>query len=226
MNNLTLAINTASSQTSIALFEDANILDEKNWESKNDEAEKLMPAIKKLLKKRNFSDIGKVIVVKGPGSFTGLRVGVTVANTIAYLNKCDLFGIDTCEYLWESFNEEERGGARKNTPALLIFAGSKGVYVSQNAESASKAALVNLPDLIGYLKEHEITKIFGDISKEQKKILEEFEYIENKISFGKIIQKILKKIISGAIKPVQIVEPIYIKKPAITESRKSIFAKH
>lgn len=224
MGKLTLAINTASSQTSIALFEGENLLTEKSWTSKNDEAEKIMPAIKKLLKKNKFSEIGKVIVVKGPGSFTGLRIGVTVANTISYLNKCEIFGIDTCEYLWALLEDSQLENLELKNLALLVFAGSKGVYVSQNIEPATKASLVNIPDLTDYLKAHGITKFFGDISKEQKNILEEFEYLEIKKSFGEIMQKILAKIGQGILKPVPIVEPIYVKKPAITESKKNIFA--
>ena len=84
---LTLAINTATSLTSIALLEEQKLLGEDSWKSNNDEAEKLMPAISNLFKKnkKDFSGIKKVIVIKGPGSFTGLRVGVTIANTIAIL---------------------------------------------------------------------------------------------------------------------------------------------
>ena len=223
MEKLTLAINTASSETSIAFFEGENLLIEKSWVSKNDEAEKLMPEIKKLLKKRDFEEIGKVIVVKGPGSFTGLRIGVTVANTIAYLNKCELFGVDTCEYLWASLSEEFTGSKVLKHLALLIFAGSKGVYVSRNFESADKADMVNLHELNDYLKEHKITKYFGDISKDQQKTLEEFEGLEMKISFGEIMGKTIAKINAGELGSVPMVEPIYVKKPAITESKKNIF---
>lgn len=217
MNILSLAINTASSKTSIALFDGEKILVEKSWQSKNDEAEKLMPAIDALLKKakQNFANIKRVIVVKGPGSFTGLRIGVTVANTIAYLNNCELFGFDTCEYLWEAGSEK--------SAALLLFAGSKGVYVSQNGESAKKAKLVNLPELNKFLKDHKIKKVFGEISAEQKKSLKGIKFIPVKITFGKIIQKILKKISAKKIKSVKIVEPIYVKKPAITISKKNLF---
>ena len=230
MSKLTLAINTASSETAIALLEDDKILDEKSWRSENNEAEKLMPAIAKFFKKKKIEEISRVIVVKGPGSFTGLRVGVTVANTIAYLDKCELFGIDTCEYLWAAVDDKS---LKEKGLALIIFAGSKGVYISrpeaknsQGGGSAKDADLVNLPDLKKYLEDHKIAKLFGDVSKEQRKILEEFdstEFIETKISFGEIIQKIIAGIHEGKFLPAQIVEPIYVKKPAITESKKSIF---
>jgi tRNA threonylcarbamoyladenosine biosynthesis protein TsaB len=37
-----------------------------------------------MLQKAEFSDISGVVVYRGPGSFTGLRIGVTVANSLAY----------------------------------------------------------------------------------------------------------------------------------------------
>ncbi|MEK7547441.1 MAG: tRNA (adenosine(37)-N6)-threonylcarbamoyltransferase complex dimerization subunit type 1 TsaB, partial [Patescibacteria group bacterium] len=97
---LILAINTASSKTAIALLENMEIIAEDSWDAENREAEKLMPAIHELLKKKNknYTDIDEIYAIKGPGSFTGLRVGVTVANTLAYLLNCQLFGISTFEY--------------------------------------------------------------------------------------------------------------------------------
>ncbi|MEK7127054.1 MAG: tRNA (adenosine(37)-N6)-threonylcarbamoyltransferase complex dimerization subunit type 1 TsaB, partial [Patescibacteria group bacterium] len=97
---LILAINTASSKTAIALLENMEIIAEDSWDAENREAEKLMPAIHNLLKKKNknYTDIDEIYAIKGPGSFTGLRVGVTVANTLAYLLNCKLFGISTFEY--------------------------------------------------------------------------------------------------------------------------------
>ena len=120
---LTLGINTASSLTSIALLQNGKLMGENSWQSSNDEAEKLMPAIAELCK--DLTAIDQVIVISGPGSFTGLRVGVTVANTIAYLNKCELYAVDTFDYWWA-----------KDVPAkeLLIFAGSKGVYVNKDGD--------------------------------------------------------------------------------------------
>ena len=113
----TLAINTASSKTAIALFEKRGLIAQDSWQSQNDEAEKLMPNIDALFKnnKLKYEDIEKVLVVKGPGSFTGLRVGVTVANTIAYLNKCELYGIDTFSYWWHGIEQSSKVSMEKPT---------------------------------------------------------------------------------------------------------------
>ncbi|MFH1284828.1 MAG: tRNA (adenosine(37)-N6)-threonylcarbamoyltransferase complex dimerization subunit type 1 TsaB [Candidatus Peregrinibacteria bacterium] len=213
---LTLAINTASSNTAIALLENGKVLSENSWQSRNNEAEKLMPAIHRLLKSshKTYKDIKKIIVIKGPGSFTGLRIGVTVANTIAYLNKCELFGINTFEYWWAS-------APKDISAALLIFAGSGGVYV--NLSPKDKPKLVNLDKLNQYLKDKKITKVFGDISKEQKSALKTAKFIPKKIRLGQTIEKIIKSSTAKKLASVKIVEPYYIKQPAITKSKKPTF---
>ena len=96
---MTLAIDTASTTTSIALLDGDKLLKEKTWLSEQNEAEKLMPEILKLI--TSLEDLKKIIVVNGPGSFTGLRVGVAVANTLAYLLGTELYGIETFK-MWRS----------------------------------------------------------------------------------------------------------------------------
>lgn len=63
-------------------------IDEKKFEtsSKNKNSQKLLPFIDKTLKKNNLSinDIAEIKVNTGPGSFTGLRVGVAIANAIRF----------------------------------------------------------------------------------------------------------------------------------------------
>ena len=215
---ITLAINTASSSTAIALFEGGGLLKEDSWQSENNEAEKLMPAIDQLCTTvgRPLSEISRVLAIQGPGSFTGLRVGITVANTIAYLNNAKLYAIDHFQYFWESLDSSSGSNL-----GLLIFAGKGGVYFSHNQETAQKAQLINLPEVAGFLKSQNITDIFGDITDDQKTELKEFPFHETKPSFGQIITKTLAKI--DELEAHQIIKPIYIKRPSISKSKKTIF---
>jgi len=212
---LTLGVNTAGSSTNIALLKNGRFMSENSWQSNNDEAEKLMPAIAELLEKADakFLQIEKVIVVSGPGSFTGLRVGVTVANTIAYLNKCELFAVDTFDYWWATSPRGEvmEGNENLASTALLVFAGSKGVYVNHDG----KTETVNLFEVSDYLKNRGIEKVFGDITEEQKKEIG-MEFIETKETFGQTLEKIAQK----PLKSVKIVKPNYIKQPDITKPKK------
>ena len=58
-------------------------------------AEWVLPAIYKLLKRSNKSlkDASDIVVLTGPGSFTGTRVGVTIANTLSWALNIPVFGI-------------------------------------------------------------------------------------------------------------------------------------
>lgn len=210
-----LAINTASSKTAIALLQkdsdgEISILGEKSWQSANDEAEKLMPEIDALLADRSFSDIEEVFVVRGPGSFTGLRVGVTVANTLAYLNDCPLKAIDTFGYCWSAYDGD------RDDAAVLIFAGSKGVYMNRSGENTE---IVNIDELAETLK---VKKVFGDIREDQKEKIGDSEFIDIEKTFGEVTSHILS---SKELKNQKMVTPLYVKAPSISKSKKSLFNK-
>jgi len=84
-----LFIDTANSFI-ISIIKDNKIIYYKNDVSNSDTSSKVMPIIDEAFKGSNLTinDIDKIFVVNGPGSFTGIRVGVTIAKTISYsLNK-------------------------------------------------------------------------------------------------------------------------------------------
>lgn len=201
---ITLAIKTGASKTAIALFKDKKLVAETSWKSQNDEAEKLMPEIAQLLenKKTSLQNIEEIFVIRGPGSFTGLRIGVTVANTLAYLNRAKLYCIDTFEY---------HQAAAKDP--VLLFAGSGGVYLCE--EPATQPELINLPDLSQALRQKQITQVQGDISQEQKAALKNVKFIETPQTFGQIMEKI----IAQNHRPQTLVKPLYIKNPGISQPK-------
>ena len=81
---LILTINTSSNQdVTVGLLGDGIEEQIKKTLDKN-KAQVVLPIIEKLLKtqKRNLSDLTGIQVERGPGSFTGLRVGISIANTL------------------------------------------------------------------------------------------------------------------------------------------------
>jgi len=84
---MTLYINTASqAEIIIALQDGQKIIGQKKLAAPQSQAEKLLPAIDKLLKtkKIKLSAIRKIVVANSGGSFTALRIGVITANALAY----------------------------------------------------------------------------------------------------------------------------------------------
>lgn len=80
-----LAINTASEKNSIGLL-GKNIAQETIWSSYRTQSKELLPKIDQLLRKNKIklSDLDAIAVYQGPGSYTGLRVGISVANALAW----------------------------------------------------------------------------------------------------------------------------------------------
>ncbi|MCM1053845.1 MAG: tRNA (adenosine(37)-N6)-threonylcarbamoyltransferase complex dimerization subunit type 1 TsaB [Ruminococcus sp.] len=94
-----LFLDTSSSHVVIAILEDDDILYLYNEEILDDMSSKIMTIISEGFKTLDFSikDIDSIYVANGPGSFTGIRIGVTIAKTIAWALKKDIISISTLE---------------------------------------------------------------------------------------------------------------------------------
>lgn len=87
---INLFIDTCTKYLILALYKNNEIIEYFQMEADNNLSVFLLPKIDELLKKSNLEikDVDKIYVSNGPGSFTGIRIGVTTAKTIAYgLNK-------------------------------------------------------------------------------------------------------------------------------------------
>lgn len=94
-----LAVDTSSKFLTIALSSEDKIIAEYSIDSRTTHSEKLMPGIESLLKEANISvdDIDLFVVSKGPGSYTGLRIGVASIKAMAYANDKKIIGISSLE---------------------------------------------------------------------------------------------------------------------------------
>jgi universal bacterial protein YeaZ len=105
---LILGLETSSQAGSVALLDGGvggaecdNVLSQRVLPDDRRSAQTLIPAIGQVLAEagKRAADVGLVAVTVGPGSFTGLRVGVTAAKTFAYAAGCECLGVDTLEVI-------------------------------------------------------------------------------------------------------------------------------
>jgi tRNA threonylcarbamoyl adenosine modification protein YeaZ len=94
-----LAIDTSSNIPSIALSHKGEILTELTWQSAQKHTVELMPSLVQLLERAKVkpNSLEAIIVAKGPGSFNGLRVGISTAKGLAFSLNVPLLGISTLE---------------------------------------------------------------------------------------------------------------------------------
>ncbi|WP_226671308.1 tRNA (adenosine(37)-N6)-threonylcarbamoyltransferase complex dimerization subunit type 1 TsaB [Metabacillus litoralis] len=96
-----LAIDTTNNVLGIALVDDNNVIGEYITNLKKNHSVRAMPAIERLLQDCDTapSELDKIIVATGPGSYTGVRIGVSIAKTLAWSLNIPIVGVSSLEIL-------------------------------------------------------------------------------------------------------------------------------
>jgi len=97
MTSRLLLLETSHQPGVVALADGDRIIGERRMEEARRHTRELVPAAKELLAAAGWTprDLNAVVVSIGPGSYTGLRVGIMSAKTLAYVTGCALIGIET-----------------------------------------------------------------------------------------------------------------------------------
>lgn len=208
---LTLCFDTSLDKTYILLAENNKILtsleiksDEKNYHSAY-----LISKIAELLKQNNKTpkDLKIIGVNIGPGSFTGIRAGVTVARVLAQETGAKTFGISSLEILANASNLEN--------PIVILDARKNMAYVWDNKvlgaielESVDKLAQNR-----NILTDNTLFERYKTIGN---KVL---SYQEKNFSLGETLFKIINKETPSEENVWQNLKPLYIQPPPVTLKR-------
>lgn len=105
-----LGIDTSTKACSAALFDGNTPVCEYIINDKKTHSQKLMPIIEKMLEMSDISieDIDAIAVSVGPGSFTGLRIGMATAKAIAHVNKIPVISVDSLETIAYNIEPTDR----------------------------------------------------------------------------------------------------------------------
>ena len=143
---ISLFIDTSISFPTISLIRDNEVLYEFHEEIKSDMSSKILSIIDQGLRKSNLSlnSINNIFVVTGPGSFTGVRIGVTIAKTIAWSLNKKIIPISSLEFMATTNTNKDYVISIIDARRWNIFA---GIYTN-TLECVMKDTLISFEELL------------------------------------------------------------------------------
>ena len=214
-----LAINTATKILSIALVDGDSILQMYKKPESRDQGNTLVTEVKTLLEKQNlsFDDLDLLAVVTGPGSFTGIRVGVSAMRGFALAANKPLVGVST----FEMFSNIKEGFvnivAVESWRDELYFAvlNDKGENLIEPINDTAEVLFERLKEQ--GLHEDKII-ISGDASEALKDLFKDAEFFEGEQTAVDVALKAIEKFKSN--EKTEKASPYYMREADVTISSK------
>jgi tRNA threonylcarbamoyladenosine biosynthesis protein TsaB len=159
--SMLLAIDTSSGIASLALKRDSVLLADESWDVGRRHSQELIGHLDALLAQAGgtVADLAAIGVALGPGSFNGVRVGVTAAKTLAFALGLPLYGVCTLDVIAAGAAYQDdvivcallEAGRGEVYRALYRFGVGGGVQVRQGLVRVTEYAIVGLPALAAEL---------------------------------------------------------------------------
>ncbi len=110
-----LGIRTDKPEAELYLYKNNKQIAETKWSAHRELSSTIHKQIDKILNKSSISleDIKGIVCFKGPGSFTGLRIGLTVANSLAYTQNIPIVARQGDDWLKKAINDLASGKSDK-----------------------------------------------------------------------------------------------------------------
>ncbi|MEE9248221.1 MAG: tRNA (adenosine(37)-N6)-threonylcarbamoyltransferase complex dimerization subunit type 1 TsaB [Dehalococcoidia bacterium] len=224
-----LVIDTATSILGLALVDSSGLVGELAWRTNQNHTAELIPSLRHLLNKAatELHDLQGIVVAKGPGSFTGLRVGMATAKGLAISTGAPLVGISTLE-AW-AYPYATTGLAvcpmlevRRGELAAALFRWTGGLVDRVMTEH-----ITTVDDLCPRLQESTIFcgQVSPDVAARLKKLLGaralvvEAEHPDPRLLY--LGQLGRQKIEGGQADDPATLQPLYLRQPSITRPSKA-----
>lgn len=193
-----LSVDTCSKICNINLIEDGKVLKYLEIEDDITHAKKLLKGIDDILKETNtkLKDIDFFGCIIGPGSFTGIRIGVSTIKGFALALNKKVITATSMELLEENVRSKEEENKEKNkTIITVIDARNDEVYASINKNNKRENFAGNIDDFVVKLIEEDENKEKAKEQEQQKEKNKQKIYIvgTGKELFKKALNKKIKK---------------------------------
>ena len=207
-----LAFDTSTKKFSIAILKNNKLVLNYSKILNKTYSKFLIPIVKESLEKSRLSinKINKILISLGPGSFTGIRLGIAAAKGLGISNKIDIFGFNNMDILKNSLKDNF-----KKEEIITIIKSKKEDYYYQIFNSKKKLvkkisyfSINNLPKFLfsknSILSGDLDIKLIKKLKKKNKNLI----YNKKKFSNALIMINLVKK--NNFINKINPLEPIYV----------------
>jgi len=179
-----LAIDTSNYVLGVAIVDQEKVIGEVITNLPKNHSVRVMPTIEQLMKECGIKpkELDRIVVAMGPGSYTGVRIGVTIAKTLAWSLQIPLVGVSSLEVL-------AANGRHFNGSISPIFDARRGQvytglyrYEEKRLTCVEEDKIILLADWLEELRKRETPVLFigNDLVIHKKQIetdLEQFAYV-------------------------------------------------
>lgn len=204
-----LSLDSSAVTASVALTDGDRVIKSEFVNSGLTHSETLLPMVKRVMGDNEFSSLDAVAITAGPGSFTGVRIGVATVKGIAFAGNIPCYGVSTLEAIAYNFVDEicvvcAVMDARRMQFYNAIFKVENGIVSRFTPDRA-----ISIDDLREELKQYDSVIIAGDgaalcsqnIALDNCKIAADDKIYQNALSVAKCVKN-KKAIAPSALMPV------------------------
>jgi len=153
---ITILLDSSNTNLSVGIAKDNLLLDYVSYEAWQRQSEYMIPELDKLLTKYDIKkeDITDVIVAKGPGSYTGVRIAITIAKTITTALDIKLYAVSSLRVL--------KDGDRPSICLINARSGRSYIGVYENEKILLEDQIMKNDDVLAYINAHPDYSVCGD----------------------------------------------------------------
>lgn len=222
---LILLIETSTTSCSVALSEGVKVIALKEANERNIHASHITLFIDEVMKYsgKEYSDLSAIAVSKGPGSYTGLRIGVSTAKGLCYALDIPLISVNTLQSMADSLSKTEEVkesaylipmiDARRMEVYTAVYKTDLAIVEEVNAKIVDQSSFLEFND-------NELI-LFGDGAAKFKEMFSNrpnISFIDFQNSAAHLASLAHQKLINSEIEDMAYFEPFYLK-DFVTTSR-------
>ena len=153
---ITVLLDSSNTNLSVGVAKDNLLLDYVSYEAWQRQSEYMIVELNKLLEKHKIdkSEIKEVIVAKGPGSYTGVRIAITIAKTIALALDAKLYAVSSLRV--------QKDATCPSICLINAISGRSYVGVYQDQKILVDDCIMKNDDVLKYIEAHPDYSVCGD----------------------------------------------------------------